>query len=583
MAKVDAGELLARTLVSAGVRDVFALHGGHLDSFLQGCSRNGVRLIDTRHEATAGHAAEAYARTTGRIGVCAITAGPGFTNSYTAIVQAFVNAVPILFITSSPPLRETELNVLQGGFDQVAAAAPVTKWAHRVTNPERVPDLVSLAMRTAYGGRPGPVLLDIPIDVFFTPIDERRATRPTRFQVERPAPAPAVLRRALDVLGRAQRPVLLLGGGALFPPCHDVVRRFADATRVPIFTTGKAYGMLPADHPSNGGGPAGLGALQAAGTPPDVVVLLGARQGMFAGGRGFGLLPEDATLIQVDVDPTEIGRIQPVEVAIAAGCREMLQAMLDDARAWPDWGAWAERVRATPSPTEQALSSESVIAEDGRLHPFHATKALVDALGPDTIYALDGGEMGAWLGMVARSTVPGGVMRSGYLGTLGHSFGFAIGAQVAHPDRRVVQIAGDGAFGFHLQELDTMVRHELPIVCIVYNNVSWGMSLHGQEAMFGRGSGVISRLRDTDYDRVGTAFGAYGERVRDFEEIRPAVRRALDARRPAVLNLEISGDVVHPVMREMVRQPGPGVEVVIPYYESVPVLPALVETAASSA
>ena len=581
MATVDAGELLARTLVAAGVRDVFALHGGHLDSFLKGCSRHGVRLIDTRHEATAGHAAEAYARTTGRIGVCAITAGPGFTNSYTAIVQAFVNAVPILFITSSPPLRETQLNVLQGGFDQVAAAAPVTKWAHRVTNPERVPDLVSLAMRTAYGGRPGPVLLEIPIDVFFTPIDERRATRPTGFRVERPAPAPAALQRALDVLRRARRPMLLLGGGALFPMCHDVVLRLADTTGIPIFTTGKAYGMLPADHPSNCGGPAGLDALRAAGTPPDVVMLLGARQGMFAGGRGFGVLPEDATLIQVDIDPAEIGRIRPVEVAIAAGCRETLEAMLDAGVAWPDWRAWADRVRATPSPIERELSSESVIAEDGRLHPFHATIALVDALGPDTIYALDGGEMGAWLGMVARSTVPGGVMRSGYLGTLGHSFGFAIGAQVAHPDRRVVQIAGDGAFGFHLQQVDTMVRHDLPIVSVVYNNVSWGMSLHGQEAMFGRGSGMISRLRDTDYDRVAIALGASGERVGDFEAIRPAVRRALDARRTAVLNLEISGDVVHPAMREMVRQPGPDVEVVIPYYESIPVLPTPGESVAN--
>ena len=190
MATVNAGQLLARTLAEADIADVFALHGGHLDTFLQGCREHGVRLIDTRHEATAGHAAEAYARTTGRVGVCAVTAGPGFTNAFTALANAYLDAVPIVVLTSSPPLREAERNVLQGGFDQLAAAAAVTKWAHRVTHPERVPELLALALRTAYGGKPGPVLLEVPIDVFFTPVDERLVPRPTGFAVERPARPP---------------------------------------------------------------------------------------------------------------------------------------------------------------------------------------------------------------------------------------------------------------------------------------------------------------------------------------------------------------------------------------------------------
>jgi thiamine pyrophosphate-dependent acetolactate synthase large subunit-like protein len=572
MTKVDGGELLARTLAQAGATDVFALHGGHLDSFLQGCRRNGVRLIDTRHEATAGHAAEAYARTTGRVGVCAVTAGPGFTNAYTAMANAYLDAVPVLFITSSPPLREVELNVLQGGFDQVAAAAPVTKWGYRVTHPERIPDLVALAMRRAYGGRPGPVLLDFPIDVFFTPLDERLATRPTAFNVQRPAPAPAELEQALGILRQAKRPALVLGGGTLFPPCNGEVRALADKTAIPVYTTGKAHGMLPPDHPSYCGGAGGLAALAAAGSPPDVVVLLGARQGLYTGGRSRGIIPSEAKLIQVDIDPAEVGRIHPAQPGIAAGCRETLAAMLAGGEAWPDWSDWRRQAGEAARGVHALLSSLPTTGQSGRLHPLHAAKAVFDAIGPEAIVSIDAGEAGAWAGAFSRSAVPGGVLTNGYLGALGVGFGFAVGARVAHPDRRVVQIAGDGAFGFHLQEVDTMVRHKLPVVNVVFNNACWGMSIHGQEAIFGRGAGVISTLNDSDYEKVAVALGGYGERVGNFEEIGPAMQRSFDSGLPAVINLEIAPEVIHPIMNAMVGPPAVSTDVVIPYYENIPTL-----------
>lgn len=572
MAMVDAGELLARTLVEAGVRDVFALHGGHLDSMLQGMQRHGIRLVDTRHETTAGHAAEGYARTTGRPGVCMITAGPGFTNAYTSIANAYLDAIPVLYITSSPPLREAEWNVLQGGFDQVAAAAPVTKWGYKVTNPERMPDIVSMALRKAYSGRPGPVLLDVPIDVAFMPVDERRASTATVFEVERPAPAPAVVRRALDVLRQAQRPALLVGGGTLFPSCAAEIRQLADRTGIPVFTTGKAHGMLPADHPSNCRGSAGLGIMNAMGNAPDVVVLLGARQGMYTGGRSGGLIPPGAKIIQVDVDGGEIGRILPVEVAIGAGCRETLQALLAEGGDWPDWRPWAAQIQGVMPMATMPFEGLPARAESGRIHPFHAAKAIFDTVGPEVIVTSDGGESGVWAGQFFRSTMPGGVLANGYMGTLGVGTGFAIGAQVAHPERRVVQVVGDGAFGFHLQELDTMVRHKLPIVTMVFNNMIWGMSKHGQEGIFGAGKGVVSTLRDTDYDKVAIALGGYGERVGNFEQIAPAIQRALDAGVAGVINLEIAPDVVHPLMERMVGAPANPKDTVIPYYENIPAL-----------
>lgn len=574
MAKVNAGQLLARTLVQAGISDVFALHGGHLDSFLQGCREEGVRLIDTRHEATAVHAAEGYARTTGKVGVCAVTAGPGFTNAYTGLANAYLDAIPVLVITSSPPLREAHLNVLQGGFDQVAAAAPVTKWAYRVTHPERVPDLVSLALRTAYGGKPGPVLLDIPIDVFFTPTDERLATRGTGYAVERPAPNPASLQAAVDALRGAARPAMVLGGGTLFPHCDAEVRRFADLTGIPVYTTGKAWGMLPPDHPSNCGGMGALAAAGAVAGPPDVVMMVGARLGLLTGGRGGRLIPDSATLIQIDIDPAELGRLRPADVAIAAGCRETLAALAGAPGTWPDWKSWAEQAGKAAQLLQLPFQAAPAQASDGRLHPFHASKELFAALGSDPIIAADGGECVAWASMFYRTGAPGGVLSNGYLGTLGVGFGYAIGAQVAHPERRVLQIAGDGAVGFHLQELDTMVRHNLPIVTVVYNNQAWGMSVHGQEMIFGAGKGVISRLRDTDYDGVAQAFGGYGERVGNFENIAAAVHRAFDANTAALLNLETSPEIVHPITQSMVGLASAPGEVVIPYYENIPALAA---------
>jgi acetolactate synthase-1/2/3 large subunit len=233
MSRITGGGVLAKSLRALGVSEVFALHGGHLDAFLVACPDEGIQLTDTRHEATAGHAAEAYARATGQIGVCVITAGPGFANALTAIVDAWLDATAVLFIAGSPPLREVATNPLQGGFDQVAMAAPVTKWSHRITNVERIADLVDKAVRTATSGRPGPVFLEVPIDVMFAPMDESALTLPTLPEMSaRPAPSPEAVVRILDLLAQAERPAMIVGGGALSPRCPALLAAFAESTHL---------------------------------------------------------------------------------------------------------------------------------------------------------------------------------------------------------------------------------------------------------------------------------------------------------------------------------------------------------------
>ena len=241
--------MLIRVLRQAGIDTLFTLHGGHLDAIFQAASDDGMRLIDTRHEQAAGHAADGWARTTGKPGVAIVTAGPGMTDCVTAIANAYLDCVPTLFIAGAAPLREAETLPLQGGIDQVAMVIPITKWAHRVTNTERIPDLVAQALRIATSGRPGPVFLEIPIDVLFSRVDESGVAFPEKiFPDSAPAPAPRPSRApssgSTPPSARRSSPGrrLVLGGG-------DDLLAFAERTGTPVFSNSKAHGLVPGDHP----------------------------------------------------------------------------------------------------------------------------------------------------------------------------------------------------------------------------------------------------------------------------------------------------------------------------------------------
>jgi len=284
MARIDGGEMLVRVLVQHGVREVFTLHGGHLDAIYQAAGDR-LRFIDTRHEQAAGHAADGWARTTGRLGVAIVTAGPGVTDVVTAVANAYLDAVPTLFLGGAAPLRDAETLPLQGGLDQVAMLRPITKWAVRITHTRRLPDLLAQAIRVATTGRPGPVFVEIPIDVLFAREDEAKAVFPAPLTPTRPAPPDAAVQGAIAALAAAERPLILAGGGVWFSAAADALRAFAERTGIPVATNGKAHGTLPPEHPACAGSVATIAALARTGTPPDTVLVLGARLGLFTGGR----------------------------------------------------------------------------------------------------------------------------------------------------------------------------------------------------------------------------------------------------------------------------------------------------------
>jgi acetolactate synthase-1/2/3 large subunit len=564
------GDLLAATLAEFGVDTAFGVHGGHLDAFLVACRRLGIRLVDTRHEAVAVDAADGYARSSGRLGVAFATASSGYSNALAGLTTAFADRVPILVVTSSPPLRDAETNPLQGGIDPVTLASPVAKWAGKVTVAEELPRLVSLAIRKAVAGAPGPSVVDVPIDVMFGAVDEAAVSWGGGSRLAAPpAPDPTSVQRCVELLTQAERPAIIVGGGARGEHAAAVVLEFAERSGIPVFHHLPTFGAMPADHALNGWAASNLAVETAAGHGPDVVMLLGARTGMFLGGRSGSVIPSGTKLIQVDTDSSEIGRLLPFEVGLTADVAQTMTAILAASpKTWPAWSGWAGQVVAHQRAAKPWQHEPPLVG--GRLHPFHAVREVMRSLEPGTRLIVDGGETAGWVAASVHEAHPREVLGfGGYLGFLGVTFGLAIGVQVVHPDDRVVLVIGDGAFGFHPQELDTMVRHRLPIVVVVVNNACWGMSIHGQREVFGAEGEIITTLTDTDYHAVGAGFGAYGERVGKLEDIGPALGRALSSGLPSVVNLEVSAEVVHPSTPAMVGvTDDPGVTVV-PYYDNI--------------
>ncbi len=572
MARRNGGELAAWALRQAGVEVVFALHGGHLDSFFTGCRAEGIDLIDCRHEAAAVNAADGYARVTGRLGVAAVTAGPGLFNAVAGISNAAADSVGVVVVTSSPPLGESETGEMQGRLDQLGVVAPITRWAQRAYRAERVPDLIGLAIRHATGGVPGPTVVDVPIDVAFTGVDDVAVPpmgRPTAPQ--RAVPADAAVRAAIDVLATAERPALVLGDATLSVDVAAPLQRFVDHTGYPVFSTTLTRGMLPGSHPLNGGSLGSLAALGMAGVePPDVVVLVGASFGLLLGGRRFEQLSGGARVIQLHVDPAEIGRLGPVDVAVVGDLADALDRMAASLPPRPvsEWSSRATTMKRFGDALFEGASMES----DG-IHPYRAAREVAMQIPSGSVLVRDGGESAAWMDWASADRDLGGVLALGYQGHLGVGQGFAIGAQVARPDRRVIQVTGDGAIGFHIQEWDTMARHRLPIVTVVLNNSCWGMSLHGQQALYGEQGDVISQLAETRYDLVAEGLGAFGQHVTDVDDIAPAMQRALEAGRPAVIDVAVSASTVHPITTQMLGDLDATDEIVIPYYDNIATTP----------
>jgi acetolactate synthase-1/2/3 large subunit len=536
---VSGGELVVRTLQKAGVRHIFGLHGAHLETLFQSCLDHGIRVVDTRHEVAAGHAAEGYARAARTLGVAMVTAGPGFTNVITSLANAYLDRTPVLYISGAAALQDAETNTLQAGIDQVAIARPVTKWAHQITTTPQIPRLVAQAIRIATSGPSGPVLLEIPADVLAATVDEDSVAIPVSLLEAPPAPTAGSVARALQLLQQGRRPVIMAGGGAWQSGCAEPLRQFVEASGIPLFSDFQAHGLLPSNHALYGGTFHKMADLTGE-ERPDVVLALGVRFGLFTLGSSDRLVPLAAKLLHVEIDPKEIGRVRPVALGIVADSRQTLLALNAESKSfqWHDHSAWCERIRNLRIERSRGLAAASDRTA-APIHPYQAVAAVVDSIDDQTLVVADGAETYHWLNEVIRQNHPGTYLTHGFLGAVGFGMGLAIGAQTAMAGRRVLCVVGDGAFGFTMAELDTMSRHKLPIVVVIMNNRSWAASQHFQEIVSGAARVTGTRLSDARYHDVASALGCHSQHVTEIAELKPALLAALASGRPACVNVEI--------------------------------------------
>lgn len=568
MSTVDPAQLLVRSLVDHGVREVFALSGGHLDPIFQACLDQGVRIIDTRHEAAAVHMADGYARATGRPGVAIVTAGPGVTNAVTGVANAYMDAIPVICIAGRSPIRDDDHLPLQG-MDQVALMAPVTKFARTVLQPERIAEYFLMAWRNATSGRPGPVFLDIPVDVLFTPANESSVPSLQRHEQPRSVPPAESIDLALDLLERAERPAIFAGGGAFFSGAQEELRQFAAMTATPVFANSKARGLVP-EWSDLGYGAFALAAsplaAQAAGGPPDVVMLLGARVGMNTGGGARSLLPATARVIQLDIEPEEIGRGRDIDVALVGDVRDTLRLMMDRCRG-RSFGEHKEWIAALDASKKGLRAMHHAAgARDEPIHQSRLAREIAETLAGDGIIVADGGETSIWMAEQAIVLNGGDYLSHGYLGCLGVGLPFAIAAKVAQPEKRVIAILGDGSAGLNIAEFDTAVRHGIPIVVVINNDQGWGMIRHGQRTRYGADRVIGAELGTTRYDLVAAGFGAHAEFVTKASDIGPALRRALASGKTACINVMTDPDQPHMTSIAMAKPTVTDGEVDLPYY-----------------
>ena len=538
MARVTGSHLIAQALKLEGVDNIFTLAGDHVLPVLDVMADGAFRFIDTRHEQAAVHMADAWGRITGQLGVCMYTT-PGFANAIPGLANAMHSESPLLSIAGSADLAELGRGAMQE-IDQVGMAAPTAKESLLIHDARRIPDTIARAVRQAYSGRRGPVHLTIPVDVQEQELDEDEVTffNPDEYRAGESIYAPPeLIRQAVELLRTAQRPMVIAGEAAGYAADGQALQAFAETTRAPVLTEGQARGLLPDNHPYGFGFfERGLNRAASKLRDADLVLLLGRKQDYTIGFCRPPNIAADAKIIQIDPAAAEIGRNRGVAVGIVGDVTSVLTQLTREAaqHSWQDL-PWLEELRAARA--AQAEWAEGLAAPDTPMHAMFVHKTLESLLRPDDFLSFDGGDFCHFGRALLPAQMPKRWSYVSSLGMLGSSLPSALAAQVAYPDSRVINLTGDGAFGFNGMEFDTAVRHRLNVVTILGNDSAWGIDRQIQLGLYGRP--VATDLLPTRYDQVVQGLGGHGELVERPEDLRPALERAFAANKPALVNVTV--------------------------------------------
>ncbi|MCH2172141.1 thiamine pyrophosphate-binding protein [Myxococcota bacterium] len=526
MAKLRGEQIIARGFQREGVDTVFFMMGGPTSGVAGACMELGMKGIYVRHEQAAAMMAHAYARVTGKPGIVITPSGPGTANAVTSLANAWADASPLISIGGAAPGVSASMDTFQE-MDQLAMMRPVVKAAYRVEQVRQIPLLISVAFRQALDGKRGPIYLDLPGDILFESIDEDRLEWHDHGRIEaRPAAEPAQVEHVVEMLCEAERPIVVTGSGILWSEASKELQNFIDATGLPLYTTPQGRGVVPEDHPRCFPAARSLAFREA-----DTVLVIGARANSMLSFLRPPRFAADARFISVNLDGTELGHNRALDIGILGDARIVLNQLtktVEGRLKIPDNHAWIETLRDKQA-TNEKRQSELLLSDQMPIHPLRVCYELRQRLTRDTILVTDGHEILNFGRQSIPVFEPGTSLNAGPHGCMGIGIPFGVGAKVARPDRNVVVLSGDGAFGWNGMEMDTAIRHKLPIVVVMSNNAGFTSRAVG---------GDIGReLGYKRYDLMVESLGGHGEFVEKPEEIGPAIDRAMKAGVPALVNI----------------------------------------------
>ena len=543
------GHLVAKALKNEGVEVIWTLCGGHIIDIYDGCLDEGIKIIDVRHEQVAAHAADGYARQSGRIGCVVTTAGPGTTNAMTGIANAFRAESPILMIGGQGALSQHKMGSLQD-LPHVDMMLPITKFAATVPHTGRIADLVSMAFREAVNGAPGPSYLEIPRDILDArvPMDEVRIPEPGRYRASTKSIGdPADIEKLADILVASERPCVLFGTQIWTCRGHEEAVEFARALNIPSYMNGSGRGIMPPGDPHHFSRTRRMAFDKA-----DVIVIVGTP---FDFRMGYGRrLRADATVVQIDMDYRTVGKNRDVSLGLVGDVGAIIKAVTDAATGRLDNGArkrkaWMAELRAAEDAAYQKILP-ALTTDKTPISPYRVAWELNEFLTEDTIYIGDGGDVVTISAQAVQPLSPGHWMDPGPLGTLGVGTSFAMASKLVHPEKEVLCYYGDGAFAMTSWDMETAQRFNLPYIAVIGNNSAMNQIRFGQIEKYGDQRGnVANKLGDVHFEKLAEAIGAHGEAVREPGDIAPALARAREAVRSgtcAIVNIWVDPDEYAP-------------------------------------
>lgn len=533
-----AGAALAAETIADVTDRIYGLHGGHIQPLWDALLDTSARVIATRDERAALHAAHAEAVTTGSIGVATVTAGPGFLNALTGLGNASTSGVPLLLITGMPPTPQIDRGALQD-ISQQPMIEPVTTYARTVREANRLPEYIAEAAGAAVDNN-APAFLQVPYDVF-KEVDEQLTPLTADVEPFRPEASNDALDAAAAILGDAERPMIIAGRGCRSSEASTAIREFVERTGIPYFPTSGSRGVLTDEDPLCIPGSRGRATEET-----DAILLLGKRTD-YVVAYGSPAVFGDAAVVQVDVSAAALRQNRDPDVAVhgtvtsgMAGLTERLAGVemtlsVDE--------SWVEGLRAAHEESAEQIRAKKQ-TDSSPIHPYRVCGAIERTMDEDTIIICDGGDALSFGRIALPSTSPRGYLDPGPLGCIGIGLPYAIGSKLARPDATVVCFTGDGSIGLNVSDLETAVRYDLDIAIVVSNNAAWNIDRFDQLEEYGRDVGT--NLIDVRFDTVAEGFGAKGVRVDQVEDLDDAVAEAVDTTGPVVVDVAVDPDAVSP-------------------------------------